>query len=265
MSETATKRSALIIASMSSFLTPFMISSVNIALPSIGEEFKSDAVLLSWVSTSYLLAAAVSLVPFGKLADIYGRKKIFMSGQILTTITSLLAAFSISAPMLIVFRLFQGIGGAMVFATGIAILTSVYPPQERGKVLGIAVAAVYIGLSCGPFFGGWLTQHLSWRSIFLVNIPLGVFIIFLIVWKLKGEWIGAEGEKFDFAGSIIYGAAIVALMYGITKLPSGLSIWLILTGILTLAAFIRWETKVPHPVFEVNLFIENRTFSSICR
>lgn len=264
MSETATKRSALIIASMSSFLTPFMVSSVNIALPSIGEEFKSDAVLLSWVATSYLLAAAVSLVPFGKLADIYGRKKIFMSGQILTTITSLLAAFSISAPMLIVFRLFQGIGGAMVFATGIAILTSVYPPQERGKVLGIAVAAVYIGLSCGPFFGGWLTQHLSWRSIFLVNIPLGVFIIFLIVWKLKGEWIGAEGEKFDFAGSIIYGAAIVALMYGITKLPSGLSIWLILTGILTLAAFIRWETKVPHPVFEVNLFIENRTFSFSC-
>ena len=264
MSEKATKRSALIIASMSSFLTPFMISSVNIALPSIGEEFESNAVVLSWVATSYLLAAAVALVPFGKLADIYGRKRIFLCGQIAMTITSLLAAISISAPMLIAFRIFQGIGGAMVFATGIAILSSVFPPQERGKVLGIAVAAVYMGLSCGPFFGGWLTQHLSWRSIFLFNIPLGIFIILLIVWKLKGEWTGAENEKFDIVGSIIYGAAVVTIMYGITKLPMGLSLWIILAGTLVLWAFVRWEIKVPHPVFEVDLFIKNRTFSFSC-
>jgi multidrug resistance protein len=129
------------------------------------------------VATSCLLAAAVCLVPFGKLADIYGRKKIFLSGQIIVTISSFLTAIAVSAPMLIVFRIFQGVGGAMVFATGIAILTSVYPPQERGRVLGIVVAAVYIGLSCGPFFGGWLTQHFSWRSIFLINIPLGLSII----------------------------------------------------------------------------------------
>jgi MFS family permease len=169
MNDNTTKRSALIIASTSAFLTPFMISSINIALPAIGKEFGTDAVVLSWVATSYLLAAAVCLVSFGKLADIYGRKKIFMIGQIMIVITSLLAAISVSAPMLIVFRIFQGAGGAMVFATGLAILTSVYPPQERGKVLGIAVAAVYIGLSCGPFFGGWLTQHFSWRAIFLAH------------------------------------------------------------------------------------------------
>ena len=204
MNDNAAKLSALIIASLSSFLTPFMISSVNIALPAIGKEFKSDAVVLSWVATSYLLAAAVCLVPFGKLADIYGRKKIFLSGQIIVTVSSFLTALAVSAPMLIVFRIFQGVGGAMVFATGIAILTSVYPPQERGKVLGIAVAAVYIGLSCGPFFGGWLTQHFSWRSIFLVNIPLGLSIILLVVWKLKGEWAGEQGDKFDLTGSVIY-------------------------------------------------------------
>jgi EmrB/QacA subfamily drug resistance transporter len=264
MNDKATKFSALIIASISSFLTPFMISSVNIALPAIGMEFETDAVLLSWVATSYLLAAAVSLVPFGKLADIYGRKKIFLGGQIIVTITSLLAAISGSAIMLIVFRIFQGVGGAMVFATGIAILTSVYPPQERGKVLGIAVAAVYIGLSCGPFFGGWLTQHFSWRSIFLVNIPLGLSIIFLVVWKLKGEWTGAEGDKFDLTGSLIYGAAIVAIMYGITLIPSLTSIGFILAGIVALAGFVKWETRIPYPVFEVNLFIENRTFAFSC-
>ena len=264
MNDSAAKLSALIIASISSFLTPYMISSVNIALPAIGKEFKSDAVLLSWVATSYLLAAAVSLVPFGKLADIYGRKKVFLSGQIIVTVTSLLAAISVSAPMLIIFRIFQGVGGAMIFATGIAILTSVYPPHERGRVLGIAVAAVYIGLSCGPFFGGWLTQHFSWRSIFFINIPLGLSIIWLVLWKLKGEWSGAQGDKFDLTGSVIYGAAIVGIMYGITIIPDLASIWIILAGILALAGFVKWETKVRYPVFEVSLFIENRTFAFSC-
>jgi len=264
LNDKAAQLSALIIASMSSFLTPFMISSVNIALPAVGEEFKTDAVMLSWVATSYLLAASVSMVPFGKLADIYGRKKIFLIGQIIVTITSLLAAISVSVPMLIAFRVFQGIGGAMVFATGIAILTSVYPPQERGKVLGIAVAAVYIGLSCGPFFGGWLTQHFSWRSIFLINTPLGLSIILLVVWKLKGEGTGAEGDEFDLTGSVIYGLGIVAIMYGITIIPSLASIWVILAGMLALVGFVKWETRVRYPVFEVNLFIENRTFSFSC-
>ena len=264
MNEKATKLSALIIASISSFLTPFMISSVNIALPAVGKEFQTDAVVLSWVATSYLLAASVALVPFGKLADIYGRKKIFLIGQIIVTITSLLAAISVSASMLIVVRILQGVGGAMVFATSIAILTSVYPPQERGRVLGIAVAAVYIGLSCGPFFGGWLTQHFSWRSIFIVNIPLGVSIICLVVWKLKGEWTGAEGDKFDLAGSLIYGLAIVAIMYGITIIPSLMSIGFIVAGILALVGFVKWETRVRYPVFEVSLFIENKTFSFSC-
>ena len=264
MDDKATRLTALIIASLSSFITPFMISSINIALPVIGKEFQVDAVLLSWVATAYLLAAAVSLVPFGKLADIYGRKKIYTVGMGLFTITSFLSAISISAPMLIVFRIFQGAGSAMIFATGIAILTSVYPPEERGKVLGIAVAAVYIGLSCGPFFGGFLTQHFSWRSIFLINIPFGVIILLLIFLKLKGEWTGTEGERFDLTGTIIYGTGIFAFMYGITLLPATLSIVLILTGLVGVAVFVKWETVVRYPVFEVNLFITNRTFAFSC-
>ena len=264
MNNKAAKLSALIIASISSFMTPFMISSVNIALPAVGKEFKADAVLLSWVATSYLLAASVSLVPFGKLADIYGRKKIFLNGQIIVTVTSLLAAISVSVPMLIVFRILQGVGGAMVFATSIAILTSIYPPRERGKVLGIVVAAVYIGLSCGPFFGGLLIHHFSWRSIFLLNIPLGLSIIFLVIWKLKSEWTGTEGDKFDLTGSVIYGLAIVGIMYGITTIPAPVSIGIILAGIMALAGFVKWETRVRYPVFEVKLFFENKTFAFSC-
>ncbi len=264
MNDRAAKLTALTIASLSSFITPFMISSINIALPVIGKEFKTDAVVLSWVATSYLLAAAVSLVPFGKLADIYGRKRVYMIGMVLFTLTSLLSAVATSAPMLIVFRIFQGAGSAMVFATGIAILSSVYPVEERGKVLGIAVAAVYTGLSCGPFFGGFLTHHLSWRSLFLLIIPFGVVIILLISFKLKGEWKGAEGQKFDLTGSIIYGTAIFAFMYGISILPDMLSIVLILTGVVGLFAFVRWELVVASPVFEVNLFVTNRTYAFSC-
>jgi EmrB/QacA subfamily drug resistance transporter len=264
MDDKATRLSALIIASLSSFITPFMVSAINIALPSIEKEFKTDAVLLSWVATSYLLAAAVSMVPSGKLADIYGRKKIFLTGMIIFTISSSLAAFAVSVPILIFFRVFQGIGTAMIFATGIAILTSVYPVEERGRVLGIAVAAVYTGLSCGPFFGGWLTHYFTWRSLFLINIPMGVLIVLLVLLRLKGEWIGAKNEKFDLTGSIIYGIAIVAIMYGVSQLPALFSVLLLFIGVLALVGFVKWETKVQHPVFEVKLFITSRVFAFSC-
>ena len=133
MNDSATKRAVLIIASLSSFIVPFIGSSVNIALPTIGKEFKIVAVMVSWVPTSYLLASAMFLLPFGRTADIYGRKKIFFAGFITYTIGSLLSALSISDLMLIACRVIQGIGSAMTFGTAIAILTSVYPHQERGR------------------------------------------------------------------------------------------------------------------------------------
>ena len=261
MDNNALKKSALIIAALNSFITPFMGSSINIALPAIEKDFHVDAVLLSWIATAYLLAVAVSLVPFGRLADIYGRKKVFTSGVLLFTISSFLCAVSFSTPMLIVFRIFQGVGNAMVFATGMAILVSVYPPQERGKVLGINVAAVYIGLSAGPFLGGILTQYFTWRSIFLVTIPICLFILILIFWRLKGEWADAKGEKFDLFGAFIYAVAVVGILYGLTLVPSFRSLWVILIGILGLFVFIKWELKEKSPVFQVRLFTTNRVFA----
>ena len=255
------KRSALVVATLSAFITPFMGSAVHIALPSIEREFGIDAIVLTWIATSYLLAAAISLVPFGRLADIHGRKKVFTYGMVIFTISSFLSAISISAPMLILFRILQGVGSSMVFATGIAILTSVFPAQERGKVLGINVAAVYIGLSLGPFLGGLLTQYFTWRSIFLVTVPLGLISIALVLWKLKGEWAEARGEKFDLPGSLIYGLGIVAIMYGISLLPGLRSLWLIVCGFLSIVVFVTWETKVENPVFDLDLFKTNRVFA----
>jgi EmrB/QacA subfamily drug resistance transporter len=255
------KRAALVIAALGSFLTPFMGSSVNIALPDIGKEFAINAVLLGWVATSYLLAAAMFLVPFGRLADIYGRKKIYVSGISLYTLFSLLSALAGSTAALISFRVLQGMGSAMIFGTGMAILTSVFPPRERGKALGINVAAVYSGLSLGPLLGGLMTQHWGWRSIFLANVPLGLVVVALVIWKLKGEWAEAKGERFDFTGSVIYSIALVSIMYGFSLLPSLPGAWLTLAGVLGIAAFIKWESRVQNPVLDVNLFRRNTVFA----
>lgn len=255
------KRIALAVVMMGSFLTPFMASAVNIALPSIGKEFSLDAVLLGWVATAYLLAAAIFLVPFGKFADIHGRRKIFTYGISIYSIASFLCATASSALLLIVFRVLQGIGGAMIFGSGIAIITSVFPPGERGKALGLNVAATYSGLSLGPVLGGFLTQHLGWRSIFFVNVPISLLAVLLILLKLKGEWAEARGEKFDLPGSLIFGISLAALMYGLSRLPARGGAWFILAGALGVVLFVFWENRAKNPVLNMNLFRKNRLFA----
>ncbi len=255
------KRTALLIATLSSFLTPFMVSSVNIALPAIGREFGMDALMMSWVPTSYLLAAAMFLVPFGRLADIYGRKRIFAYGMGIFTVSSLLLAYSPTAGFLITFRAVQGFGSAMIFGTGMAILTSVFPAAERGRVLGINVAAVYLGLSVGPSFGGVLTQQIGWHSIFLVNVPLGIMVIYLVAAKLKGEWAEARNETFDLAGSFIYTITLAALMYGFSLLPKMAGVWCIIGGFAGVVLFVAWELKAKSPLLNMNLFLRNPGFA----
>ncbi len=259
--EAVLKRSALLIAVLAAFLTPFMVSSINIALPAIGQEFHLGAVALSWIPSAYLLAAAVFLVPFGRIADIYGRKKIFLYGISIYTLAALLLTLSPNASLLIAFRVLEGFGGAMIFGTGMAIVTSVFPPAERGRVLGINVAAVYLGLSVGPFLGGFLTHQFGWRSIFLVNIPVGLLVIYLAATRLHGEWKGSHGERFDRAGAVLYGTSLIALMQGLSRLPSLPGAALLSAGVAGMAFFIGWERKVESPLLDMNLFLQNAGFA----
>jgi EmrB/QacA subfamily drug resistance transporter len=261
VSTSATQRSALLVATLASFLTPFMGSSLNVALPSIDNEFGMDAITLSWVPTSYLLAASMFLVPFGRLADIYGRKRIFSYGVVSYTTASVLCAFASSGTMLIAGRALQGLGGAMMLGIGVAILTSVFPSDQRGKVLGINTASVYIGLSVGPFIGGYLTQQLGWRSIFLANIPLGILMIILVSWHLKGEWAEAKGAKIDITGSIVYSLALTAIMYGFSLLPSASGAVLISSGVLGMVLFVRLQDQAESPMMDTKLFRRNRAFA----
>ncbi len=262
MGETSTtRRVAVLVATCSSFLTPFMGSALNIALPSIGREFSVSALLQGWISTAYLLASAMFLVPFGKLADQRGRKRIFVWGLVVYAAGALFSGLASSAGTLIAARAVQGVGGAMIFGTGVAILTSVFPPQERGRVLGINVAAVYVGLSVGPFLGGVLTQQWGWRSIFFLNVPLAALVAALAAGKLRGEWRAAESEGFDWPGSVLYGLGLVALIYGFSRLPSATGAALTLAGILLLTLFTLWERRARTPVLELNLFRHNPAFT----
>ena len=150
-------------------------------------------------------------------------------------------AIATSSALIIALRALQGLGSAMIFGTGVAILTSAFPARERGRALGINVASVYLGLSLGPFLGGILTESFGWRSIFLINVPLGLIVVFMILWKLKGEWAEAQGEKFDFTGSIIYGISLISFMYGLSILPDLSAVWFLAIGVLCLLAFIWWR------------------------
>ncbi len=255
------KGAALLVACMAGFLTPFMVSSISVALPAISNDFNLNAVILAWIPTAYLLAAAIFLVPFGRIADIYGRKKVFLYGMILYTISCFLLPFSKSEAMLLVFRVLEGIGSAAIFSTGTAILISVFPPGERGKALGINVAAVYAGLSLGPAIGGFLTEHFTWRSIFFINGPLGLVVVALVLIKLRGEWTEAKGEKLDVIGSIIYGLGLAALIIGFSMFPKANGVWLLAAGVAGLLLFIFLETRMEHPVLNLRLFRHNTVFT----
>jgi EmrB/QacA subfamily drug resistance transporter len=256
-----TKRAALLIAAASSFLTPFMGSAVNVAVPTIGRDLGIGAVALGWVATSYLLAAAMFLLPLGRFADIHGRKRMFLTGLTVYGATSALCGLANSESMLIGFRVLQGAGVSMIFGTSMAILTSVYPPGERGQALGITVASVYTGLAVGPYLGGLLTEYLTWRSVFLVNAPVALILVVVAARQLKGEWADARGERFDRVGALLYSVSLPTFMYGLSRLPGATGSTLALGGVAGLAAFAFWESRTHHALLNVRLLIENRVFA----
>lgn len=257
----AVRRYVLAITTLASFLTPFMVSSINLAVPNISADLGADAVALNWVALVYLLATAALMVPFGRLADLYGRRKVFLAGLVVYGLASALAAVVGSVELLIVFRAGQGIGGAMVSATAVAILTASFPPDQRGRVLGINSAAVYTGLSMGPVLGGFLTQQVGWRSIFVLNAVAVAMIVPLALAKLRREWAEAAGQSFDWGGAALYVVALVAFMYGVSSLYEvAYARWLALGGALGLGLFVWVELRVPRPILDLRRFHGNRLF-----
>jgi EmrB/QacA subfamily drug resistance transporter len=255
------KKTVLFVATFAAFLTPFLSSAINLALPSIGKDLNASAISLGWIISSFILSSAICLLPFGRLADIIGRKKVFSMGILLFTVSTFLIIFSQSITSLIILRIFQGISGAMIFGTSLAIITSVFQPGERGKAMGINITAVYLGLSTGPVIGGLLTQYFGWRSIFVFLVPFGIVSLILINRKIKTEWADAAEEVFDWRGSVIYGIALSSFMYGFSKLPATIGWICISIGISMAVVFLIVEKRVSNPVFSIQLLLQNRVFA----
>ena len=248
------------IVMITSFITPFMSNAVNLAIPTIGVEFGATQGMLNWIVSSFLLSTAAFLLPFGSLADRYGRKKVFFFGMILLAASSLGCALASSIVALIGFRIIQGLASAMMLGTSIAILTAVVPPKNRGKALGINAAVTYIGLSCGPVIGGFISNALNWRALFYLNVLMAVVVIVLTAWKLRGEWRG-DAAKMDAGGIVLCILAQGFLLFGLTDLAAGLLYQICFAlGIILLFVFFFYERKSLNPLIPVESIMKNRPF-----
>ena len=250
----------LFVACLASSLVPFMGSSLNLALPQIAREFELTGIEQSWILTAYLISTAILQVPFGRLADIWGKRNVFITGLCIFAATTFLCGFANSGAALITLRTLQGIGSAMIFCTNIAIVTSVFPPKERGMAMGINVATVYISIAAGPSIGGVITQNMGWEYVFLITAGISVIALTGAVIVMKERWVQSKGEPFDIKGSVIYGLAIMALIYGLTILPGVAGFVLIAISGLLLWLFVRHESNEAYPVFNISLLTKNRTF-----
>ena len=216
------------LTSVGAFMTPLDGSIVAVALPKMGPLLNLSFAASLWVQAAYLLSLAVLLIPVGRLADQHGRMRFYLAGTAIFTVASLAAALSWNGPSLILSRILQGIGGALLHATSAAIVASVFPAQERGRALGINVMAVYLGLSVGPPLGGFLVDRFGWPWIFLVNLPIGLGV-FLWGWRLlprRGteHQDAAEARKagrLDLPGAALLATLLVALLVPLTFAPNG--------------------------------------------
>jgi MFS family permease len=256
-------RSAVLFAvCMAHFLMPFMMSSVGIALPVIGREFSASALQLGLVETSYVLSASIFLLSMGRFGDIYGRRRVFQAGLLVFGGMGGLISQAWSIEGVILLRFLQGMGGAMVMATSMAMIVSAFPAKQRGRALGIAVASVYAGISCGPLIGGLLVELLGWRSLFYLIFPLSLLTWIVTRWKIREDWAEAAGEPFDWRGATTYAVAIMLLVVSVTHLSDGRWAWggVVLANIC-LFLFLRQQAQSRYPLLDVHLLRENRVFA----
>ncbi len=209
-----TQKVVLLVVSLGSAQSALTLASIQIAIPEITQEFQPSAVQVSWIPMAFLLANAISIIPMGRYADAIGRKRLFLTGMLLFALGNLLASIASSIEWLLACRALQGFATAMLHATGMAIIASVFPEAKRGKALGVAAAAIYLGLSMGPVLGGLLTEFAGWRSVFQVQVPLAILNCFLVVRYIRQEWRADEPIGVDWTGvfwlACMLGSLVVA-------------------------------------------------------
>ena len=257
MTSSTDKKYIMLISAGGSFLAPFMVSSLIVAIPTIGKEFSMSAAEMSWLSTAFFLSASMFLLPFGRAADIFGIKRVFTVGVYVYFISALLAALSPSPMILIAARFLTGIGAAMIFGTSFALLSLSLPKKEQGQALGVNIAGNLLGFALGFQASGLLTYYFSWRGIFLLTLPIDLLVIALIHKKLPGECAFSKGQGLDIPGSVLIIVMLFSIVTGFSALPSSRGFQVFLGGLMLFFIFIFWEMRTVSPVIDPRLFIRN--------
>ncbi len=264
--QTVSPSATLFIVTIVQFLIPFTASSVLVALPVIGREFQASAVQLGLVQMAFVLAVAILLLPAGRFADIHGRKRIFIIGITLFTVATMSLALARNIQFFIAFRFLQGMGGAMIFSTSVAILSAVFPAEHRGRAMGVIVAGIYIGMAAGPSVAGFIIAEFGWRGVFYFIIPLQFAVLGLTLFKLRGEWTSDQGKHFDWIGALIFSVALFLIIVGATQFTKiAAAKWIGLLGLLCMGLFVRIEVRTSNPLLDIHLLRTNLpfTFSNI--
>ncbi|HEY4389460.1 MAG TPA: MFS transporter [Ktedonobacteraceae bacterium] len=265
-SASVNKWAVLILAALSTFMTTLDGSIVNIGIPAISQTFHVGVSgPIEWIIIGYLVIIAAVLLTCGRIADMIGRKPILMSGLVIFIAGSALCGMAPSLLLLILARLFQGLGGALIFSVNIAMITSTFPSKERGLALGLNAVVASLGVSAGPTIGGIITQFLTWRWIFYVNVPVGIAVLVAAFYFYKENY-NREGQtgRFDPVGAVLLGAGLalvtLALSFGQEWGWFSLAtLGTLVVGILILVAAVYVENHVEHPILDLYL-LRNRVF-----
>ncbi len=240
------------------FMANLDASIVNVALPTIAGKMNVSMSVIQWVVTAYLLAVSSSLLLFGRLADMIGRRKVFSSGFLVFTLGSLFCAFSGNIWQLVASRLLQSLGASTLMAIAPAIVTSSFGPQERGKALGINATTVAVGGLIGPPIGGFLVSSFGWTSIFYINLPLGIFGYIFALMVIPPDTLKNDKESFDFLGATLFALGMISLLFGINNGQewgwNSAIILSIIAGLILLATFFFLQTRVQHPMLDLSIF-----------
>ncbi len=261
---TSLQRFTLLMVLINAFTTPLMLSAVNVALPTLADDLSMSAIQLSWVPMAYLMASAMFVLIFGRIADMFGRKRIFLFGTGFVIVSSILAACSINADMMIICRFLQGISAAMLYATQVAIVSSAYSPAKRGQVIGFVISMIYLGLTIGPLIGGYVVDAFGWRIAFLIHIPLAVIATIIGFLLIKEDWKSDDKGSIDLFGTMMYSISIMLLCVSVSSMPATYAFIILVIAILGFALFVGFENKHKHPILDVSLFFNNRILTFSC-
>lgn len=254
--------------SLAIFMSSLDGTIVNIALPTISESFAVSSSTVSWVATAYLLVMAGCVLIFGKVSDIIGFKRVFLTGFLIFTVGSFacgsLADFFNSFPLLVGSRIFQAVGGAMITAIAPAMITAYVPMEKKGKAMGIIMTLAALGTAIGPTIGGLLTQYISWHWIFFINVPIGIFAIILGKKVIPGTKTPGTLSGFDRYGSVLIFVGLATLLFAMTEgqsfgWTSPLILAMLAIAVITIAGFVWRELTAPDPILELRLF-KSRNF-----